>query len=469
MSTLRFSGLRQSRLTNNVTSEDMIKPDRPSLAEFTKASHKKLLLAREDHKRKQNNTTNIEAAIDDTKPEENKEDAISMAQCISLLDPHITFFRDSCDTDAKQKSSKDNTASYDTEDEVPSQLLRLARFFPWRWVPIKKALLRPPPLDSDKEQEVEMSLTYRVRLAKACWKKGLLAAAEYELLCASFDSRKRGGDHLDGDGKRHKPDNLIERVRLALMRLPTEIATSERAMLAWRHVNEVLLEFCKSTNNSDKMGQTSIEQVADWTLTSWTALVLSQGMDASSVSTLNQNTSKNAIPAIEIQFADVLSNQDLSSGTYALAEAVAHRIEEVLTPYNLKSLNSLHIFALGRLFARFHSSDIAEECIARAIAHCSNMGGMVGMEQLSRLVATYSCSLSTASKEPHSDRGQPYANMVFGLGKRLLAKFDDSTSAKLNPEKTEDKSDHNTSNAQKESYLNVVLNAAAHLCRTPSR
>lgn len=459
MSTLRPSGLRRSRLTN-ASSQDGLKT-KPSLAEFTKASHKQLLLAREANRRHQNNASNIQDAIIDAASDENKKDDVTMAQCISLLDPHMAVFRDRCDAAAaKQKPSKPDhtTTTDDMEDEVPPQLLRLARFFAWRWLPIKKALLRP---FNSQEQEVEISLTHRLRMAKACWKKGLLATAEYESLSASFECRKRGADDLVVGGKRHKPHNLMERVRLALMHLPTEIVTNERAMLAWRHVNEMLLEFCKSRKSTDE-----IEQVTEWTLTSWTALVLSQGMNASSTSTLSENASKNVLPAIESEFAQVLSNCDANSGTFVIAQVATVRLDELLTPNSLKSLNGHHIFSLGRLFARFQSTEIAEERIAKSILHCSAVGGMTCMEQLSRLVATYACSLSTARNERLNNKEHQSADLISELEKSLFAKLESGASAELRLDPRHAKKAPADGNGV-QSYLKVVLNASAHLCRRP--
>jgi hypothetical protein len=447
-----------------------------------------LLIARE-HEEQQDDAVSIEV-IDKTDTDtvaESKNDDVSMNQCISLLDPHLTAFRDKCDTSAKQRAkSKDKSSepvSDEIEDEVPSQLLRLARFFAWRWLPIKKALLRPPPsFDEEGEvQEVELSLTYRLRMAKACWKRGLLAAAEYESLCASFDNRKRNCAYInDGDSKRFKSDQtkrncayindgdskrfkseqtIIERVRLALMRLPTEIVTNERAILAWRHVNEMLAEFCKSANSSSTEDSTErIDQVADWALTSWTALVLSQGMDASTVSTSNHDSTKSSLSTIENQFAHLLSNREASCEGM-LAQAVATRVDNLLSPESLKGLSGIHIFSLGRLFARF-DSETAEEYIAKSMRKCAAIGGMTCLEQLSRLVATYVCSLSSVSGESQSNRVSN--DLITGLEKRLISKMVD-----IGVNKGTCSSHHNDQNADRShSFLNVALNAAAHLVRS---
>lgn len=474
MPSTRSSGLRRSRLTDSESHDGLKRP--LSLTEFTKASHKRLLLKRNSESEQQDDAAIIAAAATETTnihdAESKRDDNISMDQCISLLGPHLTVFRDTCDAAAKLRSKSKETNienAPENEDEVPSQLLRLARFFAWRWLPIKKALLRPPPIylknSSQDQQEVEFSLTYRLRLAKACWKKGLLAAAEYESLCASFDRIQ--GNECDGskDGYEcNQGDNLMERVRFALMRLPTEVVTSDRAVLAWRHVNEVLLEVFKTTDGSNDDHSERIDQVADWALTSWTAIVVSQGMNASSTLPPNNNNSNSALTAVESQFANLLSNLDASSESVLLAQAVAARIDELLTPDSLKSLNSIHIFSLGRLFARFHSPETAEQHIARSINQCTSLGGMICMEELSRLIAIYVCSIR-AINDLNGNKNA--AEAIAGLKKRLLAKMD--TAARLyngDSNKVHSKNTHQqTDSLRRQSFLHLVLNAAAHIIR----
>jgi hypothetical protein len=74
----------------------------------------------------------------------------------------------------------------DNDDEVLPQLTRVACFFPQRYVPMRRALLRPIPRSGD-DGLVELTVHYRLRLAKACLKRGLLADAEYEALRTSLD------------------------------------------------------------------------------------------------------------------------------------------------------------------------------------------------------------------------------------------------------------------------------------------
>ena len=471
MSFVRTSGLRRSRFVDSESHDGLKRP--LSLTEFTKVSHRRLLSKHDLENEHQDDTAIIAAA--ETKnihsAENQNDDNISIHQCIISLNPHLTVFRDACDTAAKlciKSKDKNNEITPDDEDEVPGSLLRLVRFFAWKWPPIKKALLRPPPTyhenSSEHHQEVELGLTYRLRLAKACWKKGLLASAEYESLCASFDRMHANKCHDGSDEhKRSQRDDVMERVRFALMRLPTEIVTDEKAMLAWRHVNEMLLEVFKARDGSNDCHGEKIDQVADWALTSWTAFLVSQGMDASPTTPLNHNTSKSTMSAIESQFANILSNSDATSGNIVLAQAVATRIDELMTPDILKSLNSVHIFSLGRLLARFHSSEISEIHIAKSIDQCVSLGGMTCVEELSRLIAIYVCSICALNESA--------AEVIAGLKKRLLIKMDTSTDLKrpVNDEVSKFKSEDAYQKAdqlQRQSFLDLLLNAATHLIRT---
>lgn len=474
-STMRSSsGLRRSRFHNpNDDTDDPPQPPPPttplSLTEFTKESHKRLLHRLHQKNDAQDEVAVIEAA-DTTKRRSDAEkndgnDEVTMAQCIALLEPHLTAFRERCDAAAALRmkhravrQSKHNTVAVDSEDtltaedEVPSQLIRLARFFAWRWLPVKKALLRPPP----DEREVEVCLTYRIRLAEACWKKGLLAGAEYESLSASFSKKRAAIDDDSGGGKRYKSDNnnWMERVRLSLMRLPSEVVTNEKAALAWRHVHEIVIEFCKSrTKNNDASSDGndddgSMEQIADWMLTSWNALMLSQSMDASSPSTL---------PAIEHQFANLLSNAEPTTSHSLLTQAVSSRIDDLLSPNNLKRLNGIHIFSLGKLLARYHCSHLAEVHISKSVRKCATLGGMTCLEQLSRLVATYICSLRGIMIGEEKNHAIITDDRITGFEKRISSELDSAIANLGDQDQKKDK-------ARMQSFLNVVLSAAAHLC-----
>ena len=62
---------------------------------------------------------------------------VPMNQCITLLEPHIQAFRKKC---------KDSDIENDVE-AIPSPLLRVAKFFAFKWKPIQRALLRSTTKD----------------------------------------------------------------------------------------------------------------------------------------------------------------------------------------------------------------------------------------------------------------------------------------------------------------------------------
>ncbi|KAL3785464.1 hypothetical protein HJC23_008274 [Cyclotella cryptica] len=486
MSTARSSGLRRPCFQNEAIKDldGRNSSHAPlQLTDFTKASHRRLLLPHDQETTEQDDEDNARTNSHDKKENaaDSKKDEPSMNQCVALLEPHLAAFRDRCDALARKHVGETVSLRNDSEtnrdencDEVPSQLLR--------------ALLRPAPRffdltgsqsasGGDLEPEVELGVTYRLRLAKACWKKGLLAAAEYELLCAAVDNRKRRVEDDDSrENKRRKLSqceelNLMERVRLALLRLPTEVVTNERATSAWRHAREMLIEFCnQSTYNSNACEDEAICQVAEWALTSWTALVISRGMDACSISSTNQNSYKTSISSIEKQFAILLSNREVSSNTLTLTRSVATRIEDLLSPDNLKLLNGIHLFSLGKLLACFHSSEAAEEHIAKCVEKCAITGGMVGVEQLSRVLAVYACSSSAFIDRGHSSGSRTDEMTMTGLERRLLARFDNfpclESGSDENRHSRYSSSSKDQSKGKIQSFLKLILHAAAHLIRS---
>lgn len=495
------------------------------------------------------------------------------------------------------------------EDEVPPQIVRMARFFPWRWLPIKKALLRPPPisllLTNTSEEEntrinhemnhnlscAEVGIAYRLRLARAAYKKGMLGRAEYEsLLGACNTTFQKGGkrklgisdesddglyDKLDGNIHHSKRINssssdsyLKERIRLALMRLPTDAIIPENSMSAWHHVKEMLSE-CERhwqtvmmhrendakreenersqqlngpkakeqfyTDDDDlgskpsSKGESSVtpDEVAEWALTSWTALLISQGLDPArpmhdpnpplrcgnrGIININNTSIGETASKIEKQFAFLLSNRpsesfkpktfDRSRSHHSchkfLTSAVTNRIDELLSPSNIESLNGIHLLSLGRLFYQFASREEAERHILQSIIRCSFVGGLVGVSQLSRILAVFVCGMKFSSQHlssveensfDHGIKNPVSANNVSDLEHDLQSRLDDSEMVMnvvmnhCKEENSEEDMDsrrnpENSSNKQREeearimlgakSYLEVVLHGAAHLVRFAS-
>jgi len=440
----------------------------------------------------------------------NDNNSTSMEQCIILLEPSLKIFQSTCmkNDKAKHKKSKktksksqhnkqvqqevDDENNMNNEeiddDEVPPQIIRVARFFPQRWLPTKRALLRPPPSlldDNDGAPNVEVSLQYRLRLAKVCVNKGLVAAAEYETLRRSIDigivGKKRKSNNEDGDEtKRYKTTeggedcSLQERVKLSLMTLPTDVVIPERSINAWRYVREMILECCTHWEKKEDSKRDDLElqgeldalapsQVAHWALTSWTALLISQGMDCSTASTTHP-TRENSVTSIEKQMAILLTNRSTANNpTLILAKAIETRINDLLSPEIISTLNGINLYSLGKLLASFEVDDDAETHIILSVCKCSIKG--VGLEQLARLLAVYtSCISSKASMNESANLLKDGNNTTVTNTKskstvkdsegRLRAKLDNKELLESIPGST---------SARANSFFNAVLCATAHL------
>jgi len=457
-------------------------------------------------------------------------DSPSLEQCIILLEPSLKIFQMNCikNDKARAKRSKNESAkshSYEKhvldaghegseEDEVPPQLLRLVRFFHYRWLPMKRALLRPwsssvPTGGDGSEPCLEVSIHYRFRLARACWKKGLVAAAEYESLIKSADAsgrkRRKGPAEHNSDNENGKIDNSkgwdennsMERVRLALMRLPVDAIGPERSSTAWRHAKEMILECCAHWENDpdgNDMSETGEangpSQLADWALTSWTALSLSQGMDCfapvSSSTSSNQghhhhhnrlHRNYDPVISVEKQLANILSNRasspsSSSNPTLVLSRAVESRINDLLSPNNLSSLNGVHLYSLGRLFASFHSRDDAEMHIFASLVQCSSIDGMTCLEQLSRLLAVYSsfcCVSAIQTTMGNMSNTSLSRTSAKDIERRLFAKIDSEKCWKSIISKNRNNDGlvekHQASPAKTKSFLEVVICTTAHLIK----
>ncbi|KAL3759711.1 hypothetical protein ACHAWU_010280 [Discostella pseudostelligera] len=501
------------------------------------------------------NNTNISSKTNnDTTP--------NLEQCILLLEPILNIFQTNCIMNDKAKRKQqhshrnggigridnDSTATVksgvhdenceddegEDEDEIPPQLLRAAKFFPYRFIPMKRALLRPPPSpptassctstnknDHSKNEtnrhaafvesaEVELSLHYRLRLVRACWKRGLVAAAEYETLQKSIErtttSKKRKRCNNEKNNESDEVDgidtnNLMERVRLSFLRLPTEAIHPHRSMSAWNHVKEMISQCCElwekdredqgmtepacddGRPKNDVKSSIAPDQVADWAMTSWTALLLVRGLDcgvapprAPSTNTRNHHHDT-SLSSIERHLSTLLTNRSTSSDTNNsatdLARSVECRLNILLHPENIQSLNGTHIYSLGRLLASFHNRDDAIVHIARSVCHCAiGRGGMMGLEQLARLLAVYLCCISSSTSPTSMDanHGANASSIVRDVEAILRAKLGDVEFLKSivkEMDSSEWVGQHSPSSVKKKaaSFLEAVLSTTAHLVK----
>ena len=383
------------------------------------------------------------AASNDGVAESRKDDSPSVERCVTLLEPHLQHFRERCQdqSSSKKRKASDELAGKHLdggtarEDEVPQQLVNLIRFFPERWLPVKKAMLRPPPSEGS---DVEVSLPWRLRLARACRSRGYVAAAEAESFESMLEASRGSGDARD-DGRAPNRSSsplptLMDRIRVSLMRLPSE--PDRAAVTAWRHTKSMLFESCRN----DGGDEVDLVQVADWSMTCWTMLLLARGP--------NIPTQKSSSNSTETQLASLMTDQSDGNPTLKLAQAVATRIDALLAPEYLVKLNGIQIMSLGRLLASHKSQDAAGNHVVASIAKHAAQDGIGGLEQLSRLLAVHASCLAT-NRNMNEETGDGAA----GLERQLVEKMN----TKLVSEKTAERS---------RSFLALVLGSTAYLVKT---
>jgi hypothetical protein len=163
MSSTRPSGFRRPCF-NGSSQDGHNSSHKPlQLTYFTKTSHRRLRLPpSHDEDEHDGDVDNSNCFAQRMNAEaEKRKDELGMERCIPLLEPHLAAYREKCSAQNHTTNTTNATIESNNEDQVPSQLLRVAQFFTWRWTPIKKALLRPPPNNSESEQdqEVEIGMT----------------------------------------------------------------------------------------------------------------------------------------------------------------------------------------------------------------------------------------------------------------------------------------------------------------------
>ena len=336
-------------------------------------------------------------------------------------------------------------------DEIPPQLLRVVRFFRHKWPPLKRALLRPPePLPRAQQQGgdgkssgaviIEVgSPALRLRLARALHARGMLSLAEVDELAAALErqqqeqvSEKEEGliDIID-DGdvsprKKRKLDNdddmLFARLRLALSRLPsdagpvstksgggggiggnTSASNIEKARKGMRYARTVLSEWESRWNYTTDGGGSAINSsacpspwdVADWALTAFTGIVLANGIDYCPGRTgwvgdgvKFQPDDSNLEQSLAALLLPPTSRADSKSDS-PLARAVRAKVETYLSPSMVNDLTDVHLLSLSRLFAYAPYEEVVKNILVKSIVDCSKRSGGVGLQHLSKLLASY--------------------------------------------------------------------------------
>jgi hypothetical protein len=305
-------------------------------------------------------------------------------------------------TTAVGSSSSDSTIP-----TIPPQLLRIIRFFPLKWHPIKRALLRPP-------SENEIGVNIRLSLAQIMHDKQLISTAEYDALEQQvvYHTNHDGDDEKQqGKGpkeKKRKRDvvGIAHLLKIALSRLPMD-------RFCWKknvnvngldHLRSILEDYCVAYNRDVAIDGTVVgnsnenlvplpDQVAEWALLSFCGLVIANGLENDLLT--NQHIT------MESQMVALMANE--TSKTSVFVQAVKRRVEFMLEPPIVNELSDLNVLCLARFFS-YLDVGVTDRLFANGISACfglgidsgrSSVGGCIGgntclsLQHLSKLMASY--------------------------------------------------------------------------------
>lgn len=337
-----------------------------------------------------------------------KSSSFSIEQCVAILEPHLEAFRllnqlerEEENTILKNEYSNLNNKvnnNIKSSYEIPPQLLRLARFFKWRWAPIRRAILRPASV-----KEIEIGSRLRLQLAMSLQLKGFIAIAEIDELTLSFRQV------CDTDGFFSKECSLSDRIEASFSKLPIEasltITSSTKSTLnaAIRHVTPVLKLYCDVVRSQSKskpinvlnsfdevelIENTSKERlsptdVAELALIAFTGIVAAKGLEPSfdcksSIDDVFEESEKVLVKA--------LCDRSKDAGVEIVTEEVHKQLSTCLSSSMLDSLSGLQILAISRML--YHMNDaIIDEYLSNSIISCLISGGTSGISTLPKIIS----------------------------------------------------------------------------------
>jgi hypothetical protein len=300
------------------------------------------------------------------------------ARDISMLEPHLAAFRKLL-TDSRQEGSI-------TSFNIPPQLMRLVRFFPFKWSPIKRALLRPPG-------ENEVGVSYRLSLARALHKKNLIATAEFEILEQVIHLNKIDGTHASNGTSRKRGRNQVNiahELKMAFSRLPLDLGNQ----CSLRHLRSTVNDYCallisESQRDSGDSGVLeecdlpTLDQVSEWALLSFCGVVVSNGIDEPSKESLAFQ--------MESQMVVILTHENAKNKDFATA--VKKRIQRMLEPTVIDKLSNLNLLCLARFFSHLDAS-VAHLLFVHSIGACIEGSHGVGFSSIPKLLSAYMSIMS---------------------------------------------------------------------------
>mmetsp|Transcript_8854 Transcript_8854/g.13395 ORF Transcript_8854/g.13395 Transcript_8854/m.13395 type:complete len:452 (-) Transcript_8854:292-1647(-) len=299
------------------------------------------------------------------------------ARDISMLEPHLAAFRKLL-TDSRQEGSI-------TSLNIPPQLMRLVRFFPFKWTPIKRALLRPPGGN-------EVGVSYRLSLARALHKNNLIATAEFEILEQAVHLNKIGGTHAsNGTSRKRGRDqmNIGHELKMAFSRLPLDLGNQS----SLRHLRSTVNDYCALTSEpqrdsgdsgvSEENDLPTLDQVSEWALLSFCGVVVSNGID--------EPSKESHAFQMESQMVVILTHENAKNKDFT-AE-VKKRIQRMLEPALIDKLSNLNLLCLARFFSHLDAS-VAHLLFVHSISACVEGGHGVGLSSLPKLLCSYMSIIS---------------------------------------------------------------------------
>ena len=135
--------------------------------------------------------------------------------------------------------------------------------------------------------------------------------------------------------------------------------------------------------------------VADWALTAFTGIVLANGIDYDSSRTgwvgggvKFQADDSNLEQSLAALLLPPTSRADSKTDS-PLARAVRVKLETYLSPSMVNDLTDVHLLSLSRLFACAPFEEVVKYILVKSIVDCSKRSGGVGLQNLSKLLASY--------------------------------------------------------------------------------
>jgi len=385
--------------------------------------------------------TTVDSEVEPLQSRGNVDDAkhkFNIDQCVAMLEPHLESFRalnsyevvhDSKDVSRRKskRAKMDTNVGIDQHkqkehDEIPPQLLRLARFFKSRWGPIRRAVLRPATALEKEEEKIEFGSSIRLQLACALQKKGFIAIAELDELLLSFRSHTCTTSSEEHHQDKSMNGTASDKIEAALSKLPLEAALSasidgERAMSSTsrfplliairRHIRPLLETYCESYEKlseikkaTESVGEdnpevilidgsynSSIErlspqEVADLALAAFNGMIISRGFE---FDTTQIHTNEQAFNEAEQVFIKMLLDDSTNGGVSIVAKEIKNRIQNLLTE-SIKNLEGIHIFSLGKILNYMNEKE-ADKCIIHSIKASFQRGGTNGLSTLPKLIS----------------------------------------------------------------------------------